>query len=398
MTMMYFHVQWLRFWHNRKNQAVTLVVLIATLAYCFYSVPSYQPTWPIDPVTIKATRDRRRSELSPFSTSSAVQDYPILVKQATAELAALDKKDYRAYAAVARKQVLYVDERIDPMASIQFYFYPMPYYADDNPFALYDGHYGSQEIAARYLAVSRYRQGAVTSNVVEERTSLQTLQRTISGGLTLFLLLVAVFLANDLVTNDRRHRTVVQGLPLTPWRALTAKTGLAWLATMGITGGFILILILTTVFRYGFGSLGIPTTLFHLPPGRTAYFSTTPLGLYLAKWLVLLALLIWLFTRLTLLLSILFRNEYIPLLLAGGAIFSQALYLESGVGAIKNWTTWALPTYFDVGKILTGYQKYLYQTDQITFNRGLLLISGAVLFVELIVLLVTRRRHFALVH
>ncbi|MCI1688608.1 hypothetical protein [Schleiferilactobacillus harbinensis] len=402
MKQMYFSVQWARFWHNRKNQAVAIAVLLISLIYCFYSVPGYQPNWPIDPVTTRATRDRRQADLDyarahPFTPSMASAEYPEMIRNANAELAALKKRDYRAYATAARRQIVMIDQRIDVMGDQQRYFFPMSYYANDNPFALSDGHYGSQEISTRYRADAHYP-GPVTAAVIEERTTLQTLQRTIAGGLTLAILLLAVFFANDLVTNDRRHRSVLQDIPLTPWAALNLKTALVWLATMGTVLGFSVILILATAFRYGFGNWGLPTTLYHLPPGKLTYFTTQPLCLYLLEWVGLAALLIWLFIRLTLLLSILFRNEYIALILAGGTIFSQTLYAASGIGAVKNWTTWALPTYFDIGKILNGYQKYLYQADVITLGRAVLLLGGALLGIEIITFIVTHQRHFSLVH
>ncbi len=73
----------------------------------------------------------------------------------------------------------------------------------------------------------------MNKNVLEERTALQRIQDSLSGWTTLILVLIVIFFAADILTNDRKYRTVVKNIPLN-------KSTILWLKTAVVEIGVLL--------------------------------------------------------------------------------------------------------------------------------------------------------------
>jgi len=87
--------------------------------------------------------------------------------------------------------------------------YTPGYYTYGNRFSHYDGHYAFNKYSVMYDA---YVEGNydLTIDIFNEKTALQTLVRLMNSYFPYILLIYCLLLANDIVTKDRHHMSIVR--------------------------------------------------------------------------------------------------------------------------------------------------------------------------------------------
>ena len=100
----------------------------------------------------------------------------------------------------------------------------------------------------------------VTFGLMYEKTGLQTLQNFLQNYGMYFLLFCVIYFSSDIVSRDRKHQAVLQGLPLSWYRQLNLKSLSAFLYSMAFIISIIVVGVLVMTIQFGFGhfDLNVP--------------------------------------------------------------------------------------------------------------------------------------------
>lgn len=326
MKKQYFIFQLKCFFTNPKNIGLFVLTFILSLYFGLVSVPNRQIIEKVDPYAIKGEYQRYNLFLKKAVTKinemqksknahevpnegyvNALKTYPAILKFDKHRLHGIKTNNWREYAIYSSRWYKDVDHLIFVDENEQF-LYPVQYYQNNN--YREDGHFGYQRTAHLYDALVKSKQ-PLTRNTIEERTTLQILQNSISGWTALILIIIVIFFAADIVPKDRKNNSVLKNIPL-------SKSSILWIKTLvveiGVGINFLLALVVITLCtapKYGFGSFNLRTTFY---TGRLYFlqpFKYPTLGEYFGQFGIFAILIVFLFIRLTILFSIIFRNEYI---------------------------------------------------------------------------------------
>ncbi|GGA78688.1 ABC transporter permease [Ornithinibacillus halotolerans] len=383
------------FFINQKNIILFALLLIASLYYCFYIAPTYQPNEAVNKGEIEARYEERKEFLETvdiensthYYTLFAIQIFPEWNEYDKERLDALEKGDLHAYARATQEWYLYAVEmiRTDPFDVLRF---NPRYYTYGNRFAKEDGHYNYLYTAERYghYAIADYK---LDVNVLEERTALQTLKRMLESGLPYILLLTCLLLSNDIVMKDRKHPSMVNGFPMTPFKRIILK------GIVALIGSLVSIILLIPAFliiglRNGFGSLDLPAVTYNFAFFNNETFESMSMGMYLLKYLAIVLLWFMLIIGLVLLMSILLKNEYFNLII-GVVCFVEIIYHQRG-WVPKEWLSYLPTSYVQIGDVLTGYKNYTLYTDALTPEKGFLVLLLTVIIVLLFIKVVINKK------
>ncbi|GKV70610.1 hypothetical protein NCCP2716_31080 [Sporosarcina sp. NCCP-2716] len=232
----------------------------------------------------------------------------------------------------------------------------------------------------------------ITEGLLFEKTGIQSLQVFLQTYGFFFILFCAVYFSSDLLSRDRSHRTVLQGLPISWYRQLNLKSLSAFLYTLLVIIGVLAAGSLLLAVQYGIGPFNLDV------PIMTAQqtFSIDEYGVmsilkFLGLSLLAVPLLVFLVIRLNVILGLLFKNEWIVLLLGTLAVFSERLYATRSTRELAGIDVSYFPqTYFDFGKIVTGEKNFLLNTETITLGKGFAVLLITLLILETILFVLSR--------
>jgi len=149
------------------------------------------------------------------------------------------------------------------------------------------------------------------------------------------------------------------------------------------------VLVMTIQFGFGYFDLNVPVMI-QQKTFTSEDFSVISMASYLGKTLIVLPLLVILFVRLNIVLSLLFKNEWIVLFISSLILFSESLYLTRSTRELFGKDISLFPqTYFDFGKIIDGEKNFLMNTETITYAKGILVLLITCLAIEVILLIVS---------
>ncbi|MFA1820950.1 hypothetical protein ACDX78_12330 [Virgibacillus oceani] len=196
----------------------------------------------------------------------------------------------------------------------------------------------------------------ITYPMIEQKTAVQTLQKALLSPITYLILFVAIYFSSDIVTRDRGYKTLLQGLPMPWYRQLNVKSMTSFMYTLAVL--VILILtglgILTAINGFGFFNIPLPvvTTDGNIMPEDYEFIAYSE---FLLKAFSLMVILIYLFTRLSTIFSLLFKNQWIVLFIATIVLFSEQFYYDRSKRNLFGIDVSSFPqTYFEFGNVVTG--------------------------------------------
>lgn len=241
----------------------------------------------------------------------------------------------------------------------------------------------------------------ITYPMIEEKTAVQTLQNALLSPVTYLILFAAIYFSSDIVTRDRHYKTLLQGFPMPWYRQLNVKSYVSFTYTLAV------ICFLTI---YGLGILTILNGfgIVHIPmPVVTVNGNLLPedyefivLSEFLLKAFSLMVILIYLFTRLNTVSSLLFKNQWIVLFISTIILFSERLYYSRSTRELFGIDVSNFPqTYFEFGNVVTGEKIFLLNLDTVTFAKGITVLLITLLLIELMLFIVSKlinkRRFYA---
>lgn len=396
----YFQIELTKFFKNRKNIAVYVILLSFAFFYSIRIAPAYDPIEKVDIQQMEANYLNREEFIINREGKDNLHAHPsilyalaIFPKWNQLELdrmKALQEKDLKKYAEVTSEWYLYTDEQTYRGG---YYYYNPRYYTYGNRDAHLEGHLAYLSTAARYDGYSKM-DGDITLEVLEEFTALQTIYRMMQDYLPYVFLIGALLLSVDIVVQDRKNPTLLRGFPITDWKKMLVK----W--TVAMCGSFAMIIPLLVLYiivglQFGFGSLDLPVPVNHVTKYEVMY-ETITMKEYFLKVGLLLAIWFAIITSFAIFLNLVFRSEMVSLLAGVVLIFSEFFYMDRGYSFFKPVHQY-LPTYTQVSNIVTNEKNFFYETSEITLSHGLILLVVTVLILLILNISITLVKRYKMI-
>ena len=232
----------------------------------------------------------------------------------------------------------------------------------------------------------------ISYEMIEQKTALQVLQNLLLGPFTYLILFCAIYFSSDTLVRDRRNQTVLQGIPLSWYRLINIKTFTTFMYTMMVLLALFIAGMAALTIQNGFGyfDIKVPIIISGEATGTIDY-KMISIGKFLLLAMGFIPILVYLFIRLNMLLSLLLKNEWLVLLVSSLILFSERLYFTRTLRDLFGIEISHFPqTYFEFGKVITGEKNFLVNLETITYAKGYLLFIIAILLTELLLILVSR--------
>ncbi|KMO46418.1 ABC transporter permease [Lacticaseibacillus rhamnosus] len=396
--MRYFRFQLHQLLTNRKNLAVIGIALVALICQFVFFPPNQVP--PELPTSTVLTRDRDKNVAfinEPHGPHTAMW-VPVtrqLVKIENRMLTAQKQQHSQAYVQATLDYLAFVRKNAaNPEAQSSPFHYPLTYYFENRQYPDADAAFANITLTRALMTLADQRDPDMTA--VHQQTFWQTLFRGALGGWLTALLLITILFANDLLTSEQRHRSIVRSSPLSPWHAINTKTFTVLTALAGVLLLSALVVAGFVIPTHGLGSLTTAIAYF-AKDGMTVTVDPIALSIALPIILGLTILLIWLFIRLNLLCQLLFHNELVGLVLSALLLFGEPLYFMHGLAFSVPQTAYYLPGYMNPAAIVSGLQNFRYDTSRMSPLAALIVVGSVIIVLEVILFIITHRRRAAIV-
>ncbi|WP_042224263.1 hypothetical protein [Oceanobacillus manasiensis] len=241
----------------------------------------------------------------------------------------------------------------------------------------------------------------ITYPMIEQKTTVQTMQNALLSPVTYLILFAVIYFSSDIITVNRGYKTLLQGLPMPWYRQLNVKSFTSFTYTLAVL--FILMLagmgIITALNGFGFSNISVPVVKTNGNMMREDY-AFIAFGDFLLKTSSLMVVLIYLFTRLSTVLSLLFKNQWIVLFIGTIVLFSQQFYYSRIKKSLFGMDVSNFPqTYFEFGNVVKGEKIFLLNLDTITYAKGITVLLITVVLIEITLFfvskLIKKRRFYA---
>lgn len=239
---------------------------------------------------------------------------------------------------------------------------------------------------------------SITYEMIEQKTALQTSVKFILDTTAAILLFCAIYFSSDMITRNKEHRSVLQGVPVGWYRLINVKSFVAFLYTLVILLGLFLLAMLLIAIQNGFGSfkLPVPITLPSSQPDdymgyRFSEFDNMTIAKFLLLSLGIILVLIYLFIRLNAIFSLLFKNPWIVIMVSTVLLFVERIYYSRTTTELFGIDLSYFPqTYFDFGRVISGEKYYLIHLESITYQQGIIVLLSSIVVLEIILFVISR--------
>lgn len=379
----YFKHEWHEFITSHKNIGIYLLVLFISFFYWFQIENNFEYLEKIVPEKIEAsytTKDKflktvNREGATHPDTQSAIDAFPPIVESEAQQLALLEEKNYSEFAKVRSDWYMISVDKWNPL-----------YYKDGNPDAAQEAYYAT---SAMHYKLSDYAKldSSVTLNEINEKTAIQSFRRLMDYLLPLIMVLVAAFFSMDIVTKDRKHKSVTKNFPISGATQLLTKMSIVLIGTFLSLIPLLIGFIGMGIFGE-FGRLDLPTVISSFQGDLAVLgdviFKTVPMWQMMLQFLLLLFLLVLLISLISLFLGIWINNSYFILLILLCLPFTELLYNRAGYGDIHS-ITYLPSSYIRLGEIVSGHRGFFFSDTQLSYESGLLVLSVSCLVMLILV-------------
>lgn len=375
---------------SKKNFMFIVFLTALLLSYCFVILPNKQT---VDSFDAKEMKDSLE-DVAVLQESREAKGATGIILMVGMSVYAMDSHSYKVHRSMLNA---YENEEftrflrlrmldLDPYAFLQNEsLFP------NSPFPGKDRQHLFDQTTLRYES---YLTGSlpISYEMIEQKTALQTVQNLLLGPMTYLFIFCAIYFSSDVLIRDRRNRTILQGMPLSWYRLINLKTLTAFLYTILVLSALVLAGMTILTIRNGFGywAIQMPTTI----PGEafgTIEYRMIAIGKFIAMTMLGIFILVYLFTRLNMALSLLLKNEWLVLMISSLLLFSERIYFSRTLRESFGIEISYFPqTYFEFGKVITGDKNFLVNLETITYSKGLVLFFVAILMTELVLFIISR--------
>ncbi|MFT8917037.1 MAG: hypothetical protein ABF899_04170 [Oenococcus sp.] len=372
---------------GKKNRlAIGLFLILAIIFAGFFS----QSTFDGEQINSELLRQTnlyqvqtlRHVEKHEVPNGPVLQFYPPSIKINSRRVADLQKHDWSKY---ARDSAAYFPDftRWYQQGAAQVMNYPTNY-GDSSRYPM--GFTDSASFYYRYSTLyyrAAAKNKAVSRAVLEESSSAgSTLNFLKSNAVWAFFLLLIVIVCDQLVI-DRRHASIFLGQPVTLYRRTWSKTVAALASWLILSVVAIALVAVINGLRFGFSDWLINHPLAHNGRFFPTFTQISPI-LEVLQALALLAILGLLLSRLAIFLNLILKNEFLTALLLAGLVFFERSYWYPYCGIATDFSIYPFP-YFQVGRLVTGMQSFMYAQNGLTFSKGMLVIACYLIVLEILI-------------
>lgn len=376
-----------KIYRNKKNRLIFLLAFLGIILYSFLYLPNVN-----NPLTIDMDELALETESAYGMKESRLDSGDIAVNSFTGvDTYSMAKYDYENnfmfYDALEKGDV----SRLFEVKSTNY----IPLFTVDalNDYLerKHDGQFLEMDFERAMINSSLSTLSEIDNPTTHEFNGKTGIQQLYSFFLTygpLIILFITVFVASEVLVDDRKHHTLKAGQPL-GWRKYIFYQSVSMF--MIIMSG---IAVLLTVFfllislLYGFGDLSLLNTHYAYNDGYRAAeenFFTAPVTEFIVQSLILTALLLYLFIRLNAVLSLIFRHDVIVMIAGFAIIAFNRLYSGGGEDKFLGIGAHLFPqNYFEFGNILSGRQNFLTLSNNFTFDNGLIVLVVTIIIIEII--------------
>lgn len=376
-----------KIYRNKKNRLIFLLAFLGIILYSFLYLPNVN-----NPLTIDVDELALETESAYGMKESRLDSGDIAVNSFTGiDTYSMAKYDYENnlmfYDALEKGDV----SRLFEVKSTNY----VPLFTvealNDYLERKHDGQFLEMDFERAMINSNLFILSEIDNPTTHEFNGKTGIQQLYSFFLTygpLIILFITIFVASEVLVDDRKHHTLKAGQPL-GWRKyifyqslsmfIIIMTGIALLLTVF----FLLISLL-----YGFGDLSLLNTNYAYNDGYRAAgenFFTAPVTDFILQSLILTALLLYLFIRLNAVLSLVFRHDVIVMIAGFAIIAFNRLYSGGGEDKFLGIGAHLFPqNYFEFGNILSGHQNFLTLSNNFTFDNGLIVLFTTIIIIEII--------------
>lgn len=238
----------------------------------------------------------------------------------------------------------------------------------------------------------------LTYEMIEQKTAVQTIVNFLLGTSAVFVIFCAIYFSNDMLTKDRHHRSILQGFPIGWYHFINIKSAVVFIYTFLVLISLSLLAVLLISVQNGFGSFQLPVaiTIPSTQPDdyfgyRFSEFDIMTIGHFFILVFGIVPLLIYLFIRISAILSLIFKNAWVVLMIGTVLLFLERIYYARDFRELFGIDLSNFPqTYFDFGRIISGEKYYLLHLESITYEKGILVLLLTILIIEVLVFLTSR--------
>lgn len=379
---------------SKKNMLFIMSLAVLLLGYCFMILPNKQTTESFNPEEVREDleelfvlqRDSEKRGATGFSLMSGLAVYAAnedYYKVSSKMITAFESQNYLRFLYL---RLHHIEGGMDNFLDIDASLFSR------SPFPGKDRQHLYFQTLLRYQGYLK-EDLPISYALIEQKTALQTVENLFLSSAVYLIIFCAIYFSSDVLVRDRRNQSILQGLPLSWYRLLNFKTLVTFLYTFIILFVLMVLGMIILSIQNGFGFLNIPVPVMTFAERDFSMndYDVISLTKFMAMSMSLIPILIYLFIRLNLVFSLLFRNEWIVLMVSSLFLFSERLYFARDFRELFGIDISYFPqTYFEFGKVVTGEKNYLVNLETITYVKGITVLVATVFVIECILFIVSR--------
>ena len=376
-----------KIYRNKKNRLIFLLAFLGIILYSFLYLPNVN-----NPLTIDMDELALETESAYGMKESRLDSGDIAVNSFTGiDTYSMAKYDYENnfmfYDALEKGDV----SRLFEVKSTNY----VPLFTMDalNDYLerKHDGQFLEMDFERAMINSSLSTLSEIDNPTTHEFNGKTGIQQLYSFFLTygpLIILFITVFVASEVLVDDRKHHTLKAGQPLGWRRYIFYQSVSMFIIIMSGIAVLLTVFFLLISLLYGFGDLSLLNTHYAYNDGYRAAeenFFTAPVTEFIVQSLILTAILLYLFIRLNAVLSLIFRHDVIVMIAGFAIIAFNRLYSGGGEDKFLGIGAHLFPqNYFEFGDILSGRQNFLTLSNNFTFDNGLIVLAVTIIIIEII--------------
>lgn len=381
-----------RTWRNRKNRLVLILSLLSIFAYLLLYLPGTE-----HPTTIDREGLALQMSAEHGMKESRLRQGDIAVNSFTGtNTYSLAKENYESYypfhSAIDNGDIRLLMDLITSPGL-------MPPTTGDggemNSGFGSDMHLANYEMAVMNTDLRAIAEAEeITLHLYDQKTATQQLHLFMKTNGPLILLLITIFVASEILVDDRKHRTLKSGQPF-GWQRYIFYQSISLFAILIMAFTVLLSLFyLVSGILYGFGTFGLGVSSYAYQDGyrgEMVNFSTRSIGSFVAMSIVFILLLVYFFVRLNAWLSLLFRHDVVVMIIGFLIVGFNRIYGGGTEPTIFGIGAQYFPqNYFEFGQVLSGERNFLTLSDGFTFDMGVMVLVVSIIVIELLLLVTAK--------
>lgn len=238
----------------------------------------------------------------------------------------------------------------------------------------------------------------ISMHTVQEKTSIQQFYLFFKSYGPLIIFLITIFIASEILVEDRKHRTLKAGPPISWWKYIFYQSVSTYVIVAIFIAAALTAFFIINGLLYGTGPADLLVNHYVYQSegglssfrGDPSHFDSQYAWTFVWKSIGLVLMIMFLLIRLNALFSLIFRHEILVMVIGFAVVLLTIIYGTDGSGEFFGLPGYFLPqNYFEVGSVISGERNYFATTDMYNFVTGSLVIFSSIVIVEILLYIAT---------